>query len=141
MGESLYPVRREAVETVAGVQKAMRGSPGPSYREPLMRSQECDQLPNAHARSCVLPGFRQLRISRHFTPKEQCCSGVSKEIECRQTLIETILFLTLKHFSNKIFPGKQTGVGERRKKSRRGKGACQAFVHRKSTRQLYLTFL
>lgn len=141
MGESLYPVRREAAETVASVQKAMRGSPGPSYRELLMRNQECDQLPNAHTRSCMLPGFHQLRTSRHFTPKEQYCSGVSKEIECRQTLIETILFLTLKHFSNKIFPGKQTGVGERRKKSRRGKGACQAVVHRKSTRQLYLTFL
>lgn len=142
MVESLCPVRGEvAAETAAGVQKAMRGSPGHSYGEVLMRSQECDQLPNAHARSCMLPGFRQLRTSRHFTPKEQYCSDVSKEIECRQTLIETILFLTLNHFSNKIFPGKEMGAGERRKKSRSGEGACQAVVHRKSTRQLYLTFL
>lgn len=142
MGESLHPERGEvAAERAAGVQKIMRGSPGHSYRKTLMRSQECGQLPNATLKKLHAIWVSSAKDFQAFHPKRTVLSRVSKEIECRQTLIETVLFLTLNHFSNKMFPGKETGAGERRKKSRRGKGECQAAVHRKSTSQLYLMFL
>lgn len=56
-----------------------------------------------------LGGIHQLRTSRHFIPKEQYCSRVSKEAECRQTLTDTTLLLTLDHFSTKMFLGKEKG--------------------------------
>lgn len=129
MGESLHPVRGEvAAETAAGVQKAMRGSPGHSYRQMLMRSQECGQLPNTTLKKLRGAWVSSAKDLQAFHPKRTVLSPVSKEIECGQTLIETILFLTLNHFSDEIFPGKETGAGERRKKSRRG---------RESARQLF----